>query len=240
MAPGLTQLEIVPFRVAAYNQKKKAMDFFNPDKKDDFMFISGTKMRAMARDNVSPPWRFHGSQGLGRHGGVLPEYKEIRWINKTSTSSNPSSSTSSSNTSSKTSQKVVRLTLLIGQLHYDISYQSWHYYKMQKYSLARFKCYSINHQLIWKLNPPAIDIMDCVHVWKNASPFVPLTWMITAHAYHDFNIIHWDYWKYCYMVSFPVIFVSCHNNLCYLLNYACLIYIVIIWFVVNNVKSMAT
>ena len=55
MAPGLTQLEIVPFRVAAYNQKKKAMDFFNPDKKDDFMFISGTKMRAMARDNVSPP-----------------------------------------------------------------------------------------------------------------------------------------------------------------------------------------
>ena len=55
MAPGLTQLEIVPFRIAAYNQKKKVMDFFNPDKKDDFMFISGTKMRAMARDNVNPP-----------------------------------------------------------------------------------------------------------------------------------------------------------------------------------------
>lgn len=42
MAPGLTQLEIVPFRVAAYNKVKKAMDFFDPEKKDDFIFISGT------------------------------------------------------------------------------------------------------------------------------------------------------------------------------------------------------
>jgi 3'-phosphoadenosine 5'-phosphosulfate synthase len=55
MAPGLTQLEIVPFRVAAYNLKKKAMDFFDPDKKDDFIFISGTKMRAMAKANENPP-----------------------------------------------------------------------------------------------------------------------------------------------------------------------------------------
>lgn len=55
MAPGLTQLEIVPFRVAAYNQKKKAMDFYDPEKKDDFMFISGTKMRAMARADDTPP-----------------------------------------------------------------------------------------------------------------------------------------------------------------------------------------
>lgn len=55
MAPGLTQLEIVPFRVAAYNRKKGAMDFFDPEKKDDFLFISGTKMRAMARTGESPP-----------------------------------------------------------------------------------------------------------------------------------------------------------------------------------------
>ncbi|XP_064614710.1 bifunctional 3'-phosphoadenosine 5'-phosphosulfate synthase-like isoform X3 [Liolophura sinensis] len=55
MAPGLTQLEIVPFRVAAYNQKKKAMDFFDPEKKDDFIFISGTKMRKMAREGTTPP-----------------------------------------------------------------------------------------------------------------------------------------------------------------------------------------
>ncbi len=55
MAPGLNQLEIVPFRVAAYNIKKKAMDFFNPEKKEDFLFISGTKMRALARANEMPP-----------------------------------------------------------------------------------------------------------------------------------------------------------------------------------------
>jgi 3'-phosphoadenosine 5'-phosphosulfate synthase len=58
MAPGLTQLEIVPFRVAAYNNKKKAMDFYDPEKKDDFLFISGTKMRAMARAGETPPEGF--------------------------------------------------------------------------------------------------------------------------------------------------------------------------------------
>ncbi|KAL8617610.1 hypothetical protein ACOMHN_064700 [Nucella lapillus] len=58
MAPGLTQLEIVPFRVAAYNLKKKAMDFFNPELKDDFLFISGTKMRKMAREGTTPPEGF--------------------------------------------------------------------------------------------------------------------------------------------------------------------------------------
>ena len=55
MAPGLTQLEIVPFRVAAYNTKKSAMDFYDPEKKDDFLFISGTKMRALARAGDNPP-----------------------------------------------------------------------------------------------------------------------------------------------------------------------------------------
>ena len=58
MAPGLGQLEIVPFRVAAYNQKKKAMDFFDPELKDDFLFISGTKMRALARAGDTPPEGF--------------------------------------------------------------------------------------------------------------------------------------------------------------------------------------
>lgn len=32
MAPGLISLEIVPFRVAAYNKVKKAMDFYEPKK----------------------------------------------------------------------------------------------------------------------------------------------------------------------------------------------------------------
>ena len=58
MAPGLTQLEIVPFRVTAYNMKKKAMDFYDPEKKDDFLFISGTRMRAMARAGETPPEGF--------------------------------------------------------------------------------------------------------------------------------------------------------------------------------------
>lgn len=55
MAPGLTQLEIVPFRVAAYNKTKSAMDFYDPEHKDDFLFISGTKMRALARSGETPP-----------------------------------------------------------------------------------------------------------------------------------------------------------------------------------------
>jgi len=55
MAPGLTQLEIVPFRVAAYNKKSQSMDFFDPERKDDFLFISGSKMRALARAGETPP-----------------------------------------------------------------------------------------------------------------------------------------------------------------------------------------
>lgn len=58
MAPGLTQLEIVPFRVAAYNIKKKAMDFYVHEQKPDFLFISGTKMRALARAGETPPHGF--------------------------------------------------------------------------------------------------------------------------------------------------------------------------------------
>lgn len=45
MAPGLEALEIIPFRVAAYDKTKKKMAFFEPERKQDFDFISGTKMR---------------------------------------------------------------------------------------------------------------------------------------------------------------------------------------------------
>lgn len=55
MAPGLTELEIVPFRVAAYNTKKKCMDFFEPANKGDYDFISGTRMRELARRGEKPP-----------------------------------------------------------------------------------------------------------------------------------------------------------------------------------------
>ncbi|XP_023156801.1 ATP sulfurylase 1, chloroplastic [Zea mays] len=44
MAPGLERLNILPFKVAAYDTKQKKMDFFDPSRKDDFLFISGTKV----------------------------------------------------------------------------------------------------------------------------------------------------------------------------------------------------
>lgn len=46
MAPGLQSLEIIPFRVAAYDMKNKKMAFFDPGRKEDFDFISGTRMRS--------------------------------------------------------------------------------------------------------------------------------------------------------------------------------------------------
>lgn len=46
MAPGLEQLEIIPFRVAAYDTINKKMTFFEPNRKEDFDFISGTRMRS--------------------------------------------------------------------------------------------------------------------------------------------------------------------------------------------------
>jgi len=58
MAPGLTQLEIIPFKVAAYDKKAKAMAFFDPHRKEDFDFISGTRMRGLARAGEMPPAGF--------------------------------------------------------------------------------------------------------------------------------------------------------------------------------------
>nr|BAA36274.1 plastidic ATP sulfurylase [Oryza sativa Indica Group] len=54
MAPGLEKLNILPFK-AAYDTKQKKMDFFDPSRKDDFLFISGTKMRTLAKNRQSPP-----------------------------------------------------------------------------------------------------------------------------------------------------------------------------------------
>lgn len=55
MAPGLPRLEVVPFRVAAYNKKKQKMEYYDPECHDDFLFISGTKMRQFAREGKTPP-----------------------------------------------------------------------------------------------------------------------------------------------------------------------------------------
>ncbi|VDN36975.1 unnamed protein product [Gongylonema pulchrum] len=58
MAPGLPNLEIIPFRIAAYDKTKGKMAFFDPSRKDDFIFISGTKMRTFAREGTQPPEGF--------------------------------------------------------------------------------------------------------------------------------------------------------------------------------------
>ncbi|KAA0721986.1 Bifunctional 3'-phosphoadenosine 5'-phosphosulfate synthase 1 [Triplophysa tibetana] len=70
MAPGLISLEIVPFKVAAYNKVKKAMDFYDPKNHQDYDFISGTRMRRMARDGQNPPEGFMAPKAWS----VLKEY----------------------------------------------------------------------------------------------------------------------------------------------------------------------
>ncbi|KAL2894793.1 ATP sulfurylase 2 [Bienertia sinuspersici] len=55
MAPGLEKLNILPFRVAAYDTVAKKMAFFDPSRAKEFLFISGTKMRTYARSGENPP-----------------------------------------------------------------------------------------------------------------------------------------------------------------------------------------
>uniref|UniRef100_A0A2P2J8J6 sulfate adenylyltransferase n=2 Tax=Rhizophora mucronata TaxID=61149 RepID=A0A2P2J8J6_RHIMU len=55
MAPGLEKLNILPFRVAAYDTEARKMAFFDPSRAKDFLFISGTKMRTYARNGENPP-----------------------------------------------------------------------------------------------------------------------------------------------------------------------------------------
>ena len=54
-APGMAQLEILHFKVAAYDKKAQTMAFFDPQRKEDFDFISGTRMRTLARTGELPP-----------------------------------------------------------------------------------------------------------------------------------------------------------------------------------------
>lgn len=62
MAPGLEKLEILPFQVAAYNVKSRRMEFFDSSRPEDFLFISGTKMRKYASDGEEPPHGFMGKK----------------------------------------------------------------------------------------------------------------------------------------------------------------------------------
>ncbi|XP_075652666.1 ATP sulfurylase 1, chloroplastic [Castanea sativa] len=55
MAPGLERLNILPFKVAAYDKTQGKMAFFDPSRPQDFVFISGTKMRTLAKNKENPP-----------------------------------------------------------------------------------------------------------------------------------------------------------------------------------------
>ncbi|CAA2999179.1 ATP sulfurylase 2 [Olea europaea subsp. europaea] len=72
MAPGLEKLNILPFRVAAYDTVEKKMAFFDPSRAKDFLFISGTKMRTYARNGENPPDGFMCPKGWQ----VLVKYYE--------------------------------------------------------------------------------------------------------------------------------------------------------------------
>ncbi|XP_010279275.1 PREDICTED: ATP sulfurylase 1, chloroplastic [Nelumbo nucifera] len=54
-APGLERLNILPFKVAAYDKTQRKMAFFDPSRPQDFLFISGTKMRTLAKNRENPP-----------------------------------------------------------------------------------------------------------------------------------------------------------------------------------------
>ncbi|XAR57294.1 Sulfate adenylyltransferase [Bertholletia excelsa] len=55
MAPGLERLNILPFKAAAYDKTQSKMAFFDPSRAQDFLFISGTKMRTLAKNRENPP-----------------------------------------------------------------------------------------------------------------------------------------------------------------------------------------
>ncbi|KAI5062448.1 hypothetical protein GOP47_0022987 [Adiantum capillus-veneris] len=58
-APGLERLNILPFTsVAAYDVSQGKMAFFDPCRAQDFLFISGTKMRNLAKSGEKPPAGF--------------------------------------------------------------------------------------------------------------------------------------------------------------------------------------
>ena len=62
----LNGVQVVPFKVAAYNQKNKQMEFFGTPTsapKEDFAFISGSKMRKMAKDGEDQPEGFMSPAG---------------------------------------------------------------------------------------------------------------------------------------------------------------------------------
>jgi len=61
----LNGVEVLPFKVAAYNKVNQAMEFFGGPGciKENFEFISGSRMRQMAKDGENPPSGFMSPAG---------------------------------------------------------------------------------------------------------------------------------------------------------------------------------
>jgi 3'-phosphoadenosine 5'-phosphosulfate synthase len=61
----LNGVEVLPFKVAAYNKVNQRMEFFNPPASNaaDFDFISGSRMRKMAKDGEALPPGFMSEKG---------------------------------------------------------------------------------------------------------------------------------------------------------------------------------
>ena len=61
----LNGVEVLPFKVAAYNKVNQKMEFFGGPGcvKEDFEFISGSRMRQMAKDSETPPPGFMSPAG---------------------------------------------------------------------------------------------------------------------------------------------------------------------------------
>jgi 3'-phosphoadenosine 5'-phosphosulfate synthase len=68
----LNGVDVLPFKVAAYNKVNQRMEFFGGPgcNKDDFDFISGSRMRAMAKNGEALPPGFMSEEGWK----VLAEY----------------------------------------------------------------------------------------------------------------------------------------------------------------------
>eukprot|EP00811_Abedinium_folium_P033197 NODE_6180_length_1697_cov_28.762420.p1 GENE.NODE_6180_length_1697_cov_28.762420~~NODE_6180_length_1697_cov_28.762420.p1 ORF type:complete len:451 (-),score=138.95 NODE_6180_length_1697_cov_28.762420:345-1610(-) len=64
LSPTLSNaVGLLPFHFASYDTKAQKMAFFDPKRKDDFVSISGTKMRKMAKDGTEPPVGFMDPDG---------------------------------------------------------------------------------------------------------------------------------------------------------------------------------
>lgn len=65
MKQMLNGVEVLPFKVAAYNKPNQRMEFFGGPGcvKEDFEFISGSRMRQMAKDGESLPPGFMSEEG---------------------------------------------------------------------------------------------------------------------------------------------------------------------------------